>query len=171
VIAALPGVDCVGRIVPDMFEIRKAKSEDAERVGQVYREAFVNSSYGKKTGLADNPEKQAKREANARTFCQEHPSWVFVALEEGEIVGFAALEYWPEKRAGRVKNNGVLPEFRGRGISTALVRRVLEELACLGAEVVTVFTRHEPSACRVYEKVGFELVRQEGEEYSYQMKL
>ena len=150
---------------------RKARAEDAERIGVVDRDAFVDSPYGEKTGLAKDPEKQRKRQKNAQDFCRRRPDWVFVAEEHDAIVGFATLEYWPEKRAGRIENNAVLPDYRGHGISTELVTRALDELRLLGAESATVHTSHVPAACRAYEKAGFRIEKREGEHSYYRMKL
>ena len=154
-----------------MIGYRKARAEDAERIGVVDRDAFVDSPYGEKTGLAEDPEKQRSRQENAQDFCKRRPDWVFVAEEHDTVVGFATLEYWPEKRAGRIENNAVLPEYRGHGISTELVGRALDELRLLGARSAAVHTSHVPAACRAYEKAGFRIEKREGEHSYYRIEL
>ncbi|HIE26751.1 TPA: GNAT family N-acetyltransferase [Candidatus Poribacteria bacterium] len=147
--------------------IRKAKADEIERICSVDVAAFLNSPYGEKTHMAENKESQQKRWDNAKRFCQEHLDWVYVAIEDDNIVGFATLEYQPQQQTGRVQNNAVLPEYRCRGISTALVSRVLEELKNLGAKRINVHTKFVPAARRVYEKVGFSL-SQKDEDYYYE---
>ena len=149
--------------------IRKAKADEIERICDVDVTAFLKSPYGEKTQMAYNKEAQQKRWDNAKRFCQEHLDWVYVAIEGDKIVGFATLEYQPQQRTGRVQNNAVLPEYRCRGISTALVSQVVEELKNLGAKRLTVHTKLVPAACRVYEKVGFKLQSQKDEDYYYEM--
>ena len=151
--------------------IRTAQPDECHRVGEVDVRSFVESPYGQKTGLDKDPERQRQRRENASSFCKEHTSWVFVAVEEEEIVGFVTIEHWPEKQAGRIQNSCVLPDSRGRGVSTRLVRHALEELNRLGARQIHVYTKHVPAACRVYEKAGFSLASQEGESYRYEMEL
>lgn len=151
--------------------IRKLKADESEQICDLEVDAFLNSPYGEKKGLAQNKKAQQMRWDHVKSFCLEHPDWVYVAIEDDKIVGTATLFYQPEERTGEVENNAVLPEYRGRGISTLLVRRVVEELKNLGAEQINVHTDAVPAACRVYEKAGFKLVRREGENSYYQMCL
>ena len=151
--------------------IRKAKADETEQIGDIDVASFLNSPYGEKKGLAQNKEAQQIRWNHAKSFCNEHPDWVYVAVEDDKVVGVATLFYQPEERTGEVENNAVLREYRGRGISTLLVSRVVEELKNLGAEQINVHTDAVPAACRVYEKVGFKLVRREGENSYYEMCL
>lgn len=114
---------------------------------------------------------QQQKWDDAKCYCQKHLEWVYVAIEDNKVVGFCTLEYWPEKHAGRIQNNAVLLEYRGRGISTKLAKQTIRELENLGAKYITVHTTHVPAARRVYEKVGFKLNRQEGEDYYYEMHI
>jgi ribosomal protein S18 acetylase RimI-like enzyme len=151
--------------------MRKARSSDCERVGEVDVESFVHSPYGEPMGLTSKPEKREKRRQAAVNYCREHTSWVFVAEEEEEIVGFSTLDYWPEKQGGRIQNCCVLPDYRGRGIGTQLAVRAAEELKRLGARHIIVHTIHVPAARRTYEKAGFTLQKHEGVDYYYEMNL
>ena len=110
--------------------------------------------------MTQDEELQRKRREEARQYCEVHPDWVYVAVEDDQIVGFATLEYYAERQAGRIENNGVLPEYRNRGISTQLVKHAIEELKRLGGRCITLRTQFVPAARRVYEKAGFALVKQ-----------
>ncbi len=140
--------------------IRKSTAEDAERVGEVDVQAFTNSGWGEAHNMAQDEELQHKRREEARQYCRQHPDWVYVAIEDDQIVGFATLEYDSEQQTGCIENNAVLPEYRNRGISSELVRSVVEELRQLGARQVTLRTIHVPAARWVYEKAGFGLAKQ-----------
>jgi len=150
-------------------EIRKAGLADAERIGDVDVEAFTNSGWGEAFRMAEDEALQEKRREEARRFCQLHPGWVYVAVEDGQVVGFTTLEYDQRKRTGRIENTAVLPAYSGRGISTKLVTRVVRELVRLGATHIRVHTTLVPAARRVYEKAGFKLAAQDGEDYFYEM--
>ena len=91
-----------------------------------------------------------------RKMCESDWSKVLVWEEDGRVVGYASWWYDPERRVGEVGNNAVDPDFQGRGIATALIRRVVETLRAQGARtlVVVTFTTNDP-ARRVYEKMGF----------------
>ena len=140
-------------------------------MGEVDVQSFVNSPYNDHTGIKEDLERQTQRRTRARNYCAQHPDWLFVACDGDEIIGFATLEYLPDERTGRIQNNCVLCEYRGRGISTRLVRHALNELERLGADHVKVHTRYVPAARTVYEKVGFRLAKQDGHDLYYEMTL
>ena len=151
--------------------IRKASPEDAQRIGEVDARSFLSSGWGEAHSLAQDEQLQHERRTEARQYCLDHPDWVYVAIEDDDIVGFATIEYDGEQCSGRIQNNAVLDEYRNRGISTQLVQRAVAELGRLGARRVGVHTTHVSAARRVYEKAGFELAHHEGESYTYEMNL
>jgi len=50
----------------------------------------------------------------------------------------------------------VLPELQGRGIGTAVVRKVIEQGANRGVPVTLSVVPANPRAKRLYERLGFE---------------
>jgi len=56
-------------------------------------------------------------------------------------------------------------EYRGKGIGTALMKRMLDELKRCGYEKASLAVQKENYAVRMYEKVGFTLLRETDEEY------
>jgi GNAT superfamily N-acetyltransferase len=88
----------------------------------------------------------------------------FVAEADGRVVGYAAAQIEDGDGGsdiGIVSYNAVLPEHRGRGIGTALIRRVSRHLREMGARVLVVWTlESDAPAMAVYGKLGFaELTR------------
>ena len=63
-------------------------------------------------------------------FLARNPETAFVAEEEGRVAG--VLLAGSDGRRGYIYHAGVRPEFRGRGIGTALVEAALEKLRALG---------------------------------------
>jgi len=63
-----------------------------------------------------------------------------------------------ERRAAlmRIIDIALLPQFRGAGVGTRLLRDLLEEAAAQGATVALHVECHNP-ARRLYERLGFEL--------------
>ena len=158
-----------------MVEIRVMRSDEVEQVLEVDREAFTNSRFGELTGLKGKPTEEQKDWQSVkdfRSYCAPHPDRVIVAVAEGKVVGFASLEYWPEKQMGKVKNSAVLAAYREQGIGTALIKRLVAEMKSLGARAIEVKTSHVPAACRMYEKAGFKLLKrdrkqtEDGREYN-----
>jgi len=61
---------------------------------------------------------------------------------------------------GSVQNFGVVPEYRGRGLGTVLLRRSLEGFREAGVGRVTLeVTAKNQDAQRLYQRLGFRLVR------------
>lgn len=147
-----------------MVKIQKLEKDEVQQICEVDRQAFINSPFGELSGLKGAPPEERKDWQSVKDFgayCSEHPDRVLVAIEGGKIVGFATLEYWPEKQSGKVMNSAVLPAYRGGGIGTALIQRLIKELRSLGARRIEVQTSHVPAACRMYEKAGFKLVKRD----------
>lgn len=83
-------------------------------------------------------------------------SYLFVARHhrEGEIVGFCA--FWLVLDEVHINNLGVAPAHRREGVASALLTRVLQEGARLGARGATLEVRasNQP-AIRLYQHFGF----------------
>ena len=56
-------------------------------------------------------------------------------------------------------------EYRGQGIGTALMKRMLQELAERGYEKASLAVQKANYAVRMYQNVGFEIVGENEEEY------
>ena len=70
------------------------------------------------------------------------------------VAGFCA--FWLVFDEIHINNVAVRPQFRGRGIGTALMRHVLSEGARLGARRATLEVRSSNAdARRLYERLGF----------------
>jgi len=70
------------------------------------------------------------------------------------VVGFCS--FWRVLDELHINNLAVLPEYRRAHIGTALLRRVLEDGARLGASRATLEVRRSNEAARMlYEKFGF----------------
>jgi len=82
-----------------------------------------------------------------------------VAEVGGQVVGWVTWIVNRDRNQGQIGYNGVAPQFRGRGVGTALVRMALGKLREAGMPIAVVITGlddgHAP-ARHVYEKCGFE---------------
>jgi len=150
--------------------IRRAESEDIEAICWADARAFGDGPYGEARDKTDHSDWREQRFQRLEEWYQDHNRETFVAVVDGKVVGFAG--YRPvEGEEGIIHNNAVDPEYQGRGISTRLVERVVEELTALGVTRITVHTAHVPAATRVYEKAGFNIVEQEGPRTGLEMRL
>ena len=77
-----------------------------------------------------------------------------VRTPEAPVVGFCA--FWLVVDEIHVNNVALLPQHRGHGMGTALLRHILEEGRRLGAKRATLEVRaSNEGARRLYERLGF----------------
>jgi len=77
-----------------------------------------------------------------------------VRTRECDVAGFCA--FWLVLDEIHINNLAVRPQFRGRGIGTALLHHVLTEARRLGARRATLEVRASNGAARrLYERLGF----------------
>ena len=93
----------------------------------------------------------------------EGPAVELVALADEQVVGLLDLELEPasgvlwgtERRGGVIWHVAVHPDYRRRGIASALVERALVAARDAGLEIVQAWTRDDPWVQEWYEACGF----------------
>ena len=153
------------------MRIRKAEVTDAEQLGRVDVEAFMNCGWGDAHDMRNDKSLQQQRFDDAVGFCRDHPGQTFVAVEDDKIVGFVMIGFNDRDNVGRIENSAVQPACSNRGISTALVKHGIEELKRLGARYIWVSTTLVPAARRVYEKAGFTFTKRKDDMYYYEIHI
>ncbi|MGH8866929.1 MAG: GNAT family N-acetyltransferase [Actinomycetes bacterium] len=107
-------------------------------------------------GIVTEPyETWAERMSSANT--TDTTQW-FVARLDGEPAGLVmGAEQWVEANGGWVKNLGVMPAYRGRGLGRLLLRHAMADMARRGRTQVGlgVDTKNETGALALYESLGF----------------
>jgi ribosomal-protein-alanine N-acetyltransferase len=87
----------------------------------------------------------------------ERPEVCFVyvlRVPEQPVAAFCA--FWLVADQAHINNLAVLPELRGRGLGTELLRGVIAEAAHLGAAVLTLEVRESnKAAIQLYRAAGF----------------
>lgn len=77
------------------------------------------------------------------------------AVVDGDVVGYMGI--WKICDEGHITNVAVLPEYRKKGIATALISKMIEVCKCSEMSSMTLEVRESNNdAIRVYEKFGFE---------------
>jgi GNAT superfamily N-acetyltransferase len=130
------------------MQIREAKIDDAEDACRVIRRSITELCHA---DHQDDAPTLALWLANktadimTRWITQHH---VFVALEDQEILGVAAM-----RASGEVILNYVSPDVRFRGLSTALMRQLEARAVELGIAVITLSST--ATAVRFYRSRGY----------------
>jgi ribosomal protein S18 acetylase RimI-like enzyme len=141
--------------------LRPAGAEDRDFLLQVY-----GSTREEELRLVDWSDEQkaafVRMQFEAQdTYYREHyePATFDVIEVDGVGAGRLYVARWEDEI--RIIDIAFLPEYRGRGIGTALLRELLEEGARAGKRVSIHVELHNP-ARRLYERLGFVQVEERG---------
>lgn len=149
--------------------LRQARDVDLPRVDEItivcYRPIF--ESYVAMLGeecyevVRHNPELtwEERKTGQVHRLYQEHPEWVWVLEQGGEVFGFVTFYLFPEQGYGHIDNNGVHPDHAGQGWGRFMYRQVLDYFRQQGLRYAHVDTGLDPvhnPARRAYEAVGFD---------------
>ena len=88
-----------------------------------------------------------------------HSTTFDVVWLDEQPVGRLYVARWD--REIRIVDIALLPSVRGRGLGTALLRRLFAEADAAGA-TVTIHVERENPARRLYERLGFRLAEDKG---------
>jgi len=83
----------------------------------------------------------------------------FVIEQAGTVIGRLYLARWAS--AHRIVDIALLPEHRGRGVGTALLKDLLDEAAAAG-KAVTIHVEKFNPAMSLYRRLGFVAAGEEG---------
>lgn len=113
------------------------------------------------------PEKMAfvsaQFEAQHKYYREVFPNAEFSILEKnGEPIGRLYLDRRADEH--RLIDIALLPEFRGKGLGSELMKRVLDE-ARGAAKLVRIHVEHNNPAMRLYLRLGFEKIEDQGVYY------
>jgi ribosomal protein S18 acetylase RimI-like enzyme len=145
--------------------LRPAGTDDLPRLEEVRQAAFapVFASFRAMLGediyhLVQAREDEAQGALLASLLAPASRWEVYVAVREGVVVGFVAVQLNLETQVGEIGLNAVHPAYAGKGIGTAMYNFALTRMQEAGMRVATVATGGDAShapARRAYEKAGF----------------
>jgi ribosomal protein S18 acetylase RimI-like enzyme len=82
-----------------------------------------------------------------------------VVVHAGVDIGRLYVERWPSQH--RIIDIALLPEHRGKGFGTALLRDLMDEAAAAG-KAVSIHVEKTNSAMRLYRRLGFRTEEDKG---------
>jgi ribosomal protein S18 acetylase RimI-like enzyme len=129
--------------VPEGCEIRRGLPEEAEVAGSIVEQAFFPDG-------APEPYRGL-----LSPLYQMEGALTFVATTGGRMVACGAGLVIPEHRVFGLFGAGTVPEFRGRGLQTALLRIRMVAAAKAGCEYAVVVTQGGTTSQRNSERLGF----------------
>jgi len=153
----------------DGVVLRQAVDDDLPRVDEIIIECYtpVYDSYinivGEDVyrGIRRNPDQDWRTEKTdrIRKAFHEHPGCMWVLDDAGTVFGFVTFRLSPGQSRLWIEENGVIPERRGQGWATFMLRHLLSHARRLGIRFASVEVDlddvHLP-ARRAYQAVGFD---------------
>ncbi|MWV42086.1 GNAT family N-acetyltransferase [Paenibacillus sp. HJL G12] len=85
---------------------------------------------------------------------------VVIAAHKNQVVGFAGPVIREENGRGYFAGIGVHPEHEGHGLGTVLFFKLCEAFQAIGTGYMSLYTGISNPAIRIYEKAGFQTVKQ-----------
>ena len=120
----------------------------------------------------DKPPKSIIEQPELQVYIKDfgkEDDWCFVAVIKGKIVGAVWVRIMNDY--GHIDNEtpsfaiSLYEEYRNMGIGTALMRDMLEFLKNKGYRRTSLSVQKVNYAVRMYQKVGFEVIDENEEEY------
>ena len=137
------------------MRIRKAEQKDLVALLDIYNYEVINGV----STLDLNPRTLAERQIwFDQHNVENHP--LYIAEIDGCVAGYSSLSSYREKEAYKSTvelSIYISPDYRKRGIATALMGFILEEAKADARthSVVSVITAGNEASCNLHEKFGF----------------
>lgn len=140
--------------------VRAATADDLPAIYEINRMGWdgvcIAEAVEQRHGVVGGTGWRERKAGEVDEACKQHLDRVIVAEAEGVLVGYATSFFNESDRVGEVANNAVHPNWRNRGVATALIGEVIHGLVREGATMLRVTTlERDLPAQRVYEKLGF----------------
>jgi ribosomal protein S18 acetylase RimI-like enzyme len=104
------------------------------------------------------PDWEKSQSEGVESVCRNEKMEVWVAEQEGRVVGYIAYELHDNDKSGEVMLLAVHPDYQNDGIGTALNEFALDKMREAGMRLAVVGTGGDEShapARRSYEKAGY----------------
>jgi GNAT superfamily N-acetyltransferase len=144
-----------------MVSLRPITPEDVSFLAAVY--ASTRWDELAPTGWSDEEKTVFCRrqfDAQSEHYREHYPEAAFEIVEkDGRGIGRLYVARW--EREIRIVDISLLPEFRGGGIGSQLLRTLQEEARSAG-KLLTIHVERFNPALRLYQRLGFEEVEDKG---------
>ena len=146
--------------------IRVYQPSDLAELKRITVESFDGISLDKiiaeRIGPLPGPNWRERKTRHIDDDVAANPDGVFVAEEQGKVVGYITTRIDRELGKGRIPNLAVIPETRGRGLGRKLIEHALEYFRREGMTFVMIETMaHNEAGIHLYPSCGFvEVARQ-----------
>lgn len=145
------------------LKIKNCLETDIDAIIVLCKELMITQSY---RGAVNDPENQRLYRDSLLRSIREEPRGCFVAILDGETIGFARAytitetqKFNPRRKIGIIGPCEVKKDYRRKGIGTLLIESCFEYLKCKECTYVMLHVYcTNIYALRFYEKLGFRVL-------------
>ncbi|WP_232698341.1 GNAT family N-acetyltransferase [Brevibacillus daliensis] len=134
------------------MEIRKPNNVELEKIGNLSAQAIYDGTLGEVMPTYEKVQ-QLVQPLLAKG------NYYLVAVEADEILGWVligkSVDQFSDSMHGFIFELYVLEEYRGKGISTLLMKEAVEHLKNDGHTEIRLSAKVENHAVKLYERMGF----------------
>lgn len=141
--------------------IRPFCPEDLDRVLAVTVDSFgpvsIDRNIEERFGLLAGTDWKERKAKDVARDTELFPEGCFVAVEDGQVIGYITSVINEEAKVGRIPNLAVDPAYRRRGVASSLIQRALDffrERRLVLARIETL-EQNVPTQ-DIYPRFGFE---------------
>jgi ribosomal protein S18 acetylase RimI-like enzyme len=102
---------------------------------------------------------RARQSDDIKTFLSSDADNIWVAIIDGEIVGWVGVRLHFDDSMGEIYILAVDPDVQRKGLARSLMETAFKEMKSAGMKIVMVETGDDPGHCAsraTYESIGFE---------------
>jgi len=147
-------------------QIRSYKSSDLEELKRITVEAFAGIALDQRVeehlGVLHGHDWHWRKARHIEDDAAANPAGIFVAEENGKILGFITAILEREAGKGRIPNLAIIPEARSKGLGRQLIEHALDYLRREGMSYAMIETMaYNEVGNHLYPACGFiEVARQ-----------
>ena len=152
---------------PDLpIAVRGYEPRDQARIRELTLEGFdgvsIDQSADRLLGLNTPPLWQTRKWAGVQAELEASTADHFVAVLDGEVIGYITTRPQPDAGIGQIPNMAVDARYRRRGVASRLIEHALDHLRACGMRVAKIETLVQNAQGQtLYPSFGFrEVARQ-----------
>lgn len=140
--------------------IRLFQTSDLPELRRITIEGFdgiaIDQNVEKKLGILADRDWRWRKARHVDEDCEVNPAGVFVAEQDGKVIGYISTRLDHESGKGRIPNLAVDECARGQGVGRSLIEHALEYLRHQGMSFVMIETMdNNPVGQHLYPSCGF----------------
>ena len=143
--------------------IRGYEARDQARIRELTLEGFdgvsIDQNADRRLGLDSEPLWKTRKWAGVKAELEASPSDHFVAVLDGEVIGYITTNPQPATGIGQIPNMAVDARYRRRGVASRLIEHALDHLRARGMRVAKIETLVQNAQGQtLYPSFGFQEV-------------